>query len=149
MGVQKDKWQIGKLDAELSHVSRHHIDQVRQKMVKLRKSATRTTRTIFTGPHPSKFGFLARPFSPLSSPPFIPAFSPPKPHVVEDVEDEVQDVNVEDNLDGVKDAVCDVTADGKVMFCRVDVEEVGTESPQRTPLGNRVADGDGKVPVKS
>ena len=68
--------------------------------------------------------------------------------VLQDVEDEVQDVDVEDDLDEVEDdAVYDVPADGKVLFCDVAVEEVVVEPP----LGDAVANIDvrGKMPDRS
>ena len=55
--------------------------------------------------------------------------------MLEDVEDEVQDVDVEGDLDEVEDAVHNVPADGKVLFCDVVAEEVVVEPP----LGDVVA----------
>ena len=48
-------------------------------------------------------------------------------HVVEGLEDEVQDVNVEDDLGEVEGVLLDIHADGKVLFCEVDAEEVVAE----------------------
>ena len=50
--------------------------------------------------------------------------------MLKDVEDEVQDVDVEDDLDEVEDAVHNVHADGKVLFCDAAVEEVVVEPPE-------------------
>ena len=47
--------------------------------------------------------------------------------VLEDVEDEVQDVDVEGDLDEVEDAVHNVPADSKVLFCDAVAEEVVVE----------------------
>ena len=49
-------------------------------------------------------------------------------NVLEDMEDEVQDVDVGD-LDAVEDAVHNVHADGKGLFCDAAVEEVVAEPP--------------------
>ena len=64
--------------------------------------------------------------------------------VLQDVEDEVQDVDVEDDLGEVEDAIYDVHADGKVLLCDAAVEEVVVEPP----LGDVFANPDvgGKVP---
>ena len=49
--------------------------------------------------------------------------------VLQDVEDEIQDAGVEHDLDEMEDAVYDVPADGKVLFCDAAVEEVVFEPP--------------------
>ena len=63
--------------------------------------------------------------------------------VLEDVEDEVQDVDVGD-VDALQDAVHNVHADGKVLFCDAAVEEVVVEPP----LGDAISDVNvgGKMP---
>ena len=65
--------------------------------------------------------------------------------MVEDVKDEVQDVDVGGDIDEVEDAIHDVHAHGKAFLCKVSVEEVVVEPP----LGDVVADAEGKVPVES
>ena len=67
--------------------------------------------------------------------------------MVEDVEGEVQDVDVEDDLDEVEDAVHGLPADGKVPFRKVDAEEGVVEPPLSDAVAN--ADVEGKVPVES
>ena len=67
--------------------------------------------------------------------------------MLKDVEDEVQDVDVEGDHDEVEDAVHDVHADGKVLFCDAVAEEVVFEPP----LSDIVADAGvrGKMPEGS
>ena len=66
--------------------------------------------------------------------------------MLQDVEDEVQDVDAGD-LDAVEDAVLNVHADGKVLFCDAAVEEVVIEPPLVDVVAN--VDVEGKVHEES
>ena len=67
-------------------------------------------------------------------------------NVLEDVEDDVQEADVEGDLDQAEDAVHNVPADGKGLFCDAAVGEV-----VEPPLGDVVANVDvaGKMPGRS